>query len=167
MATSTFTFNRTHSAAFVADNIRNQLRELVKAAGLNPTRLADDWGVVGPAARHWMETGYLTGVTIEFFFAGSSRALHRWDFDISYGGSGIGDDMWVDREHIQRTIDKAGKPPAGCIYRVILTCSPGRPDFPSMVSTQFKSTDGLISRSTGTAIATHDVMAGLRYWRAA
>lgn len=167
MGTSTFTFSRTHTATFVADNIRNQLRELIKAADLDPTQLVDDWAVVGPAAKYWMETGYLTGVTIEFFYSGSGRAQHRWDFDISYSGSGVDDDMWVDRDHIQRTIAKAGKPPAGCIYRVILTCLPGRPNFPGMSSTDFKSTDGLVSRSSGTAIATQDIMAGLRYWRAA
>jgi len=167
MSTATFTFSRTHTALFVADNLRNQLRELIKAAGLDPTQLVDDWQILGGAAKYWMETGYLTGVTIEFFYPGGSRAQHRWDFDISYGGSGVDEDMWVDRDHIQRTIAKAGKPPAGCVYRIVLSCLPGRPDYPGMTPTQFKSTDGLVSRATGTAIATQDVMAGLRYWKAA
>ena len=167
MAANTFTFNRTHSATFMADNIRNQLRQLVLAAGLDPTALADDWSVVGGAAKRWMESGHLSGVTIEFFYPGGSAAQHRWDFDISYQGSGVDDDMWVDRDHLKRTIDKAGRPPAGCIYRVVLSCRPGYTEYPGMGSTDFKSTDGLVSRSTGTAIATQDLMAGLRYWRAA
>lgn len=167
MTVSTFTFARTHSAVFVADNMRNQLRELVKAAGLDPTKLIDDWKVIGAAARAWMEGGYLTGVTIEFFRPGSDRALHRWDFDIGYGGSGVDDDMWVDRDHIRRTIEKAGKPPSGCTYRVLLSTRSGRPDQPGMVRQSFKSTEGLVSRACGTAIATQDVTAGLRYWRPA
>lgn len=167
MAASTFTFGRTHSAAFVADNMRNQLSELIKAAELNPTQLADDWGVIGNAAKTWMEGGYLYGVTIEFFRPDTERALHRWDFNITYDGSGVDDDMWVDRDHVRRTIAKVGKPPAGCIYRILLSARAGRPDCPGMARCAFKSTEGLVSRASGTAIATHDVMAGLRYWKAA
>jgi hypothetical protein len=139
----------------------------VKAAGLDPTDLVDSWTVLGAAAKRWMETGDLLGVTIEFYYPNSNRAEHRWDFDISYGGSGVDDDMWVDREHLKRTIDKAGRPPAGCVYRVLLSSKPGRPHVDGIYSVPFKSTEGLISRSTGTAIATQDVMAGLRYWKAA
>jgi hypothetical protein len=167
MATTTFTFTRTHSAIFVADNVRNQLKNLILAAGLDPTKLADDWDVVGRAVRTWLESGHLTGVTIEFYQPGSSSADRRWDFDISYGGSGVDDDMWVDREHLRRTIEKVGRPSAGCTYRVVLSASVGRPHVAGMEDTSFKSTSGLIARSTGTAIATHDIMAGLRYWKAA
>jgi len=167
MSVSTFTFARTHSAVFVAENIRNQLRELVKAAGLDPTKLIDDWKTLGAAPRAWIEGGWLTGVTIEFYRPGGSRALHRWDFDIGYGGSGVDDDMWVDRDHIRRTIEKAGKPPSGCTYRVLLRTLNGRPDQPDMANASFLSTEGLVSRACGTAIATQDVMANLRYWKPA
>ena len=167
MAVSTFVFTRTHSAAFVGENLRNQLRTLILAAGLDPTRLVDDWGVLGEAVRTWLASGHLNGVTIEFFKTGSDRAELRWDFDISYSGSGVDDDMWVDREHIRRTIEKVGKPPAGCVYRVILSASAGRPYVAGMMDATYKSTAGLVGRSTGTAIATQDIMAGLKYWRAA
>lgn len=167
MATSTFTFTRTHSAIFVADNIRNQLKSLIQAAGLDPTRLVDDWDVLGRAVRTWLESGHLEGVTIEFYRPGSNVAERRWDFDISYGGSGVDDDMWVDREHLRRTIEKVGRPPSGCVYRILLGAKPGRQHVDGMVDAYYKSTSGLIARSTGTAIATHDIMAGLRYWKAA
>ena len=167
MATTTFTFTRTHTSAFVADNMRNQLRTLIQAAGLDPTQLVDDWDVLGQAVRTWLASGHLNGVTIEFYRPGSNRAERRWDFDITYGGSGVDDDMWVDRDHVRRTIEKAGSPPAGCVYRVILAASHGRTPVPGMSDTQYKSTEGLIGRSTGTAIATHDIMAGLKYWKAA
>lgn len=36
MAVSTFTYTRTHTAAFVADHIRNQLNRIIQAAGLSP-----------------------------------------------------------------------------------------------------------------------------------
>jgi hypothetical protein len=60
MAVSTFTYTRTHTAAFVADHMRNQLTRIVQAAGLSPEKLVDDWAIVGNAARTWLESGWLT-----------------------------------------------------------------------------------------------------------
>lgn len=165
MAVSTFTYTRTHTAAFVADHMRNQLTRIVQAAGLSPEKLVDDWAIVGNAARTWLESGWLTTVTIEFHKPGSRDLQLRWDFPITYAGSGVDDEMWVDRQHLQRTIDKVGRPPSGCTYTIILSTRPGRPDVPGMSSCTKRSTSGLVSRATGTAIATHDITAGLNYWR--
>lgn len=167
MAVSTFTYTRTHTATFVADHIRNQLNRIIQAAGLSPSQLLDDWTVVGPAVRTWLESSHLETVTIEFFKPGSDTLQLRWDFPIAYSGSGVDDDMWVDRDHVQRTIEKVGRPPAGCVYRIILTNRRGRPDVAGMSAATHRSTAGLVSRSTGTAIATHDLTAGLNYWRPA
>uniref|UniRef100_UPI0035C7A5DA hypothetical protein n=1 Tax=Phenylobacterium sp. TaxID=1871053 RepID=UPI0035C7A5DA len=41
----------------------------------------------------------------------------------------------------------------------------GAPDVAGMSSTTLRATDGFTSRAAGTSIATHDIMAGLRYWR--
>ena len=73
--------------------------------------------------------------------------------------------MWVDREHLQRTIAKAGRPSADCTYRILLYTRAGRPDVAGMSSCSALSTQGLVSRATGTAIATGDITAGLNYWR--
>ena len=75
--------------------------------------------------------------------------------------------MWVAREQIRRTIDKAGRPPANATYEVILYALSGRPDVPGMGPATLRSTEGLIGRTSGTAIATPDIMASLKYWRAA
>ncbi len=166
-ATYTLTYTRTHTATFVSDNIRNVVRDIIREGGLDPTKLMDDWQTVGPAIKTWLESGHLEKIVIEFYVEGSSRASARWDFPITYDGSGVDDDMWVSKEHIIRTIAKASKPPNNAVYRVVLTNKPGRPDVPGMSSTEFKSTEGMICRSAGTSIATSDVMAGLQYWRAA
>jgi len=165
MSVSTFTYTRTHTAAFVADHMRNQLVRIIQAAGLSPIALVDDWEVLGTAARTWLETGYLTGLTIEFHKPGSSKLELRWDFEIDYTGNGVDNDMWVDKDHLRRTIDKAGQPPSDCNYTILLSTRPGRPNVQGMNSASFRSTAGLVSRATGTAIATHDITAGLNYWR--
>jgi len=165
IATHTFTFNRTHTSTFVADNMRNVLRDIIRDVGLSPTDLLDDWNIIGQGIRTWLQTSHLEEVVIEFYELGSNSASARWDFPINYDGSGVSDDMWVDKEHLRRTIAKATRPSSNCKYRVVLMTKPGRPDVPGFVSTTLRSTGKLESRSTGTMIATGDIMASMRYWR--
>ena len=73
MAVSTYTYTRTHTAAFVSDHLRGQLTRIVQAAGLSPEKLVDDWEVLGLATRAWLESGHLETVTIEFYKPGSSQ----------------------------------------------------------------------------------------------
>ena len=165
MGVSTLTYARSHTSTFAADNMRNQLKRIILAANLSPQDLVDDWDVLGRAARTWLESGHLLQVVLEFFKPGSDRLELRWDFDVDYSGSGADDDMWVDREHLRRTIEKAGKPPPGCVYRVVLRHAAGAAEVVGMQSTSLRATDGFTTRATGTSIATPDIMAGLRYWK--
>lgn len=168
MITTTFVYNRTHTSVFVAENMRNLLRDLISWSGLSPTKLVDDWKVLGNAIQTWLQTGDLLEITIEFFVSGApTAACRRWDFPIAYDGSGSDDDMWVARDFVRRTLEKVGLPPPGAEYTVILLTRPGRPDVPGMMTTEYRSTAGLIARSSGTAIATPDIMASLKYWRPA
>lgn len=166
MSTFTFTYNRTHTSVFVADNMRNLLKTIIDMSNLDPEKLVDDWESLGPAVQGWLKTGDLLQITLEFFTPGSDQACARWDFPITYDGSGVEDDMWVAKDQIRRTIAKAGRPPKNASYEVILSTRPGRPDMPGMAPGGFRSTDGLIGRASGTAIATPDIMATLKYWRA-
>ncbi len=166
-ATYAITYSRTHTATFVSDNIRNVLRDIVRESGLDPAKLMDDWQTLGKAAKTWLESGHLYEVVIEFFIPGSSVASARWDIPINYDGSGDDNDMWYSKEHLLRTIAKATKPPANALYRIILRVRPGAVHVDGMGDTELKSVNGLVSRNAGTAIATPDIMAGLRYWRAA
>lgn len=167
MSTHTFTYNRTHTAIFVADNMGNLIRDIIVWSKLDPTKLVDDWKVVGEAVRTWLRTEDLLEVILEFYLPGKDEAAARWDFPVSYDGSGVGDDMWVAKELVRRTIEKSQMPPANATYRVVLTTRNGRPDVSGMGSTTLRTTTGLTGRESGTAIATPDIMASLKYWRAA
>jgi len=167
MSTHTFTYNRSHTSIFVADNMRSILRDIVSWSGLDPTKLVDDWQVVGPAVQAWLRSGHLYEISIEFFLPASGKLVGRWDFPIAYDGNGVDGDMWVAREHVRRTIEKAGRPPAPSSYEVILWAHAGRPHVDGMGQAALRSTDGMIGRLSGTAIATPDIMASLKYWRAA
>lgn len=167
MSTHVFTFNRTHTATYVADNMRNVLRDIITWSGLDPTKLVDDWGVLGTAVRTWLRSEHLIEIILEFYVPGNARMVARWDFPITYDGSGVEDDMWVAREQVRRTIDKAGRPPLSARYDIILRTRPGREDVDGMSPTTLRSTEGMVGRISGTAIATPDIMASIKYWRAA
>lgn len=167
MSTHVFTYNRSHTSIYVADNMGNLLRDIVTWSGLDPTKLVDDWQVLGRAVQAWLRSEHLYQITIEFFLPISGKLVGRWDFPIAYDGSGVDGDMWVAREHVRRTIDKAGRPPAGANYEVILWAHSGRPHVDGMGPTTHRSTAGMVDRLSGTAIATPDIMASLKYWRAA
>lgn len=167
MSTHVFTYNRSHASIFVSDNMGNLLRDIIAWSGLDPTKLVDDWQVVGNAVQTWLRSEHLYQITIEFFLPGSAKLAGRWDFPITYDGSGVDGDMWVAREHVRRTIEKAGRPPSGATYEVILWAHPGRLPVNGMGLATPRSTDGMVGRLSGTAIATPDIMASLKYWRAA
>ena len=164
--THTFTYTRTHTSIYVADNMGSLLRDLINLSGLDPSKLVNSWQTLGKAVQVWLESGHLKSITIEFFEPGSDGLLTRWDFPISYDGSGVDDDMWVDKQLVRQTIEKSPKPSANASYRVLLT-APGsdRPFVQGIEDTFFRSTEGFVSRSSGTSIATHDIMAGITYWK--
>ena len=66
-----------------------------------------------------METGDLLKFVIEFYKPGAANAAARWDFPIRYDGADI-DQIWIDTDFLQGSVAKAARPPAGCIYRVLL-----------------------------------------------
>ena len=162
----TYAYTRAHTSVYVSDKMRNLLKLLVRRHGLNPQKVVDAWSDwVDRAARTWLESGHLCGIIIEFYWPGSNNAVARWDFPIRYDGSGI-DEMWVDRSFFEDSFAKAKAPPADCSYRIVLNVRPQHPYVEGMDSTVLRSVNGLIAREVGTVIATPDIMASARYYRA-
>ena len=165
-ATNTLVYTRTESVIYVADNMRNVLRNVVRDNRLDPTKLMDLWqGPIGRGVQTWLQSGHLTCITIELFEIGSNRALARWDFPINYDGSGIDDDMWSDWDHLSRTLAKADPPPANCTYEIVLSVLPGADHVNGLRNVDFRSVDGLVGRDTGTVIATPHIRASIKYWK--
>ncbi len=165
--TSTFAFayTRTHTANFAADNMKNILRDIVLYAGLDPDKLLNNWRTTGEAIKTWLLDGDLVQIIIEFYLPHSNYVEARWDFPIDYDGNGAEEDMWVDKSHLQRTLNKSRRPPSNCEYRVIIQTHPGAVDIEGFTSTNLLSTEKLECRGSGTVIATGDIIAASRYWR--
>ena len=166
IAVSTFAYTRVHTSVYVTDKMRNLLKLLVRHHGLNPQRVVEAWtDWVERAMRTWLESGHLCGVIIEFYWPGSNNAVARWDFPVRYDGSDI-EEMWVDRPFFEDSFAKAKVPPVDCSYRIVLEVLPQYPFVEGMGHTVLRSVDGLVAREVGTVIATPDIMASARYYRA-
>ncbi len=145
--------------------MRNVLRDIIVAVGLDPVDLINSWSLNGRAARTWLQSGHLRVLVLEFYLPGSSRLEGRVDLPVSYNGSGADDDMWVDREHIRRSVGKIGKLPSSCRYGIVFQLAPGADHVDGMRDVDLRDTSRLTSRSAGSVISTPDIVAGLRYWR--
>lgn len=167
MVTATYvsTYTQTHSLTFLSDNLRNGLREVIRENGLSPDRLMQDWGTIEKGIRTWGNSRHLTKIVIEFFPTGSSELVARWDFPVDYTGSGVDDDMWLDKNYLRQLIAKAKRPSADCTYRVILSVKDGAAPVDGFSSCAFLSTGQLAARQAGTIIATGHVTAGVTYWK--
>src|SRR5476651_2500480 len=110
------TYNRTYSVVFLAENMRNALRDVIRESGLDPVELMRQWPEwIGPAVRTWLDSGHLRAIVIEFYRPGASAVSARWDFPIRYTGSGVDDDMWMDTAYLRQLILKAAKPTSDCV----------------------------------------------------
>ena len=161
----TTTYAQTHSVVFLSDNLRNTLREVIRENGLDPHKLMQDWENIERRIRAWLRSGHLTNIVIEFYRPGSTAAAARWEFPIGYTGSGVDDDMWLDKNYLRQLIAKAKRPTSDCTYRIVLSTSPEAERVDGFSECSFLSTSQLSARHAGTVIATGHMTARVTYWR--
>jgi Bacterial HORMA domain 2 len=161
----TTVYAQTHSVVFLSDNLRNTLREVIRENGLSPEKLMQDWVTIERGIHAWLRSRHLTGIVIEFFRPGTPEAAARWDFPIGYTGSGVDDDMWLDKNYLRQLIAKSKRPTSDCSYRILLSTSHGAPPVDGFSDCSFLSTGQLVPRQAGTVIATGHMTAGVTYWR--
>jgi hypothetical protein len=167
MATYTYAqiFTQTHSIVFLSDNLRNTLREVIRENGISPQKLMQDWEAIERGIHTWLQTGHLNSIVVEFFKPGASAASARWEFPIGYTGSGVDDDMWLDKAYLRQLIAKSARPTTDCTYRILLCKGVGAPKVAGFTDCAFLSTGQLAARQAGTVIATGHMTADVTYWR--
>lgn len=164
MPSYTQAYARTHSIVFMSDNLRNSLREIIRENGLDPSRLMQDWQEIQNGVRTWLDSGHLKSVIVEFFRPGSTVASARWEFPVLYTGSGVEDDMWLDKNYLRQLVAKAARPPSDCSYRIILSVRNGAPSVDGFGPCSLLSTGNLSARQAGMVIATGHLTASVTYW---
>jgi hypothetical protein len=158
-------FSQAHSIVFMSDNMRNTLREVIREYGISPGKLMQDWDTIERGIQTWLQSGHLNNIVVEFFKPGASEASARWEFPILYTGSGIDDDMWLDKNYLRQLIAKSKRPTSDCTYRIILCTDNGAPAVSGFTSCSFLRTGQMSARQAGTVIATGHMTAGATYWR--
>lgn len=167
MATQTYSqvYTQTHSITFLSDNFRNTLREVIRENGLSPDKLMQEWSVIEAGIKAWLQSKHLIEVVVEFFKPGATFASARWDFPVGYSGSGVDDDMWLDKAYLKQLIAKAARPSSDCVYRILLRTANGAPYVSGFADAAFLSTGSLAARHSGTVLATGHLTASATYWR--
>lgn len=158
-------FTQAHSIVFMSDNLLNSLRDLIRENGLSPDKLMQDRATIDSGIRTWLQSGHLKNVVVEFFKPGASVASARWEFPIGYVGSGVEDDMWLDKNYLRQLVGKSARPTGDCSYRVILCTRSGAPHVDGFSDCTFLPTGNLSARNSGTVIATGHMTASVTYWR--
>jgi hypothetical protein len=159
-------FALTHNIVFLSDNLRNTLREVIRENGISsPDKLMQDWDTIEQGIKTWLRSGHLKNVIVEFFKPGASVASARWEFPIGYVGTGVHDDMWLDKSYLRQLTAKSARPSPDCSYRVVLRTDPGEPFVLGFVDCSLLSTGSLAARQAGTVIATGHMTAAVTYWR--
>jgi len=160
------TYTRTQAVIFMSDNLRIVLRDVILEYGLSPENLLlQDWETIERGIRSWLLSGHLNAIVIEFFRPGVSLASARWDVPIRYVGSGVDDDMWLDKVYLRQLVAKSARPSWDCTYRILLCTHPGAPEVAGFLHATFLSTGQMAARQGGTVIATGHMTAGVTYWR--
>jgi hypothetical protein len=138
---------------------------VIRENGISPSKLMQDWDTIERGIQTWLRSGHLNNIVVEFFRPGATVSSARWDFPIGYAGSGVDDDMWLDKNYLRQLIAKSARPNPACTYRIILCTDVGAPHVDGFSSCSFLSTGNLAARQAGTVIATCHMTAGVTYWR--
>ena len=136
-------FSQAHSIVFLSDNLRNTLREVIRENGISPQKLVQDWETIEHGIQTWLQSRHLNNIVVEFFKPGASIASARWEFPIGYTGSGVDDDMWLDKAYLRQLIAKSKRPTTDCTYRILLCTDAGAPTVSGFTSCSFLSTGQL------------------------
>jgi hypothetical protein len=163
-ATSTVTYNSTHTVTYVTDKMLLLLKEIIREIGLDPAKLVDEWGGLEKAVSTWLRSQHLKKVTLEIFDSKTDALVCPWDLEVIYGYGGDGS-FWADTTSIRYNIAKAGVLPSQCNYRFLIHNSPGRPDVDGWGPVKARSLEGFRRYNLGATIGGNGIGTEVAYWR--
>ncbi len=163
--TGVFTYNRTQSVTYVADNILKSLKDIIRESGMDPTELVNDTEVNMRGLKTWLESEHLECITLEIYNPSTNKLITRWDIDVRYDWSSGDASFWTDTEQLKSAIKKAGVAPSTAKYGLKLHNKTGRPDVTGWSPYTYRSTDGMVRQSLGSTIEHNGLGASASYWR--
>lgn len=154
----------THAVTYVTDKLLKSLQLIVRESGLDPGKISKEWSVLEAGIRTWLQSHHLERVVLEVYDPQSTDLVGRWDFDINYEQAGDGH-LALDADQVKYTIQKSGRWPSKCDYRIVTMTKPGRADVAGWSPTTLRSTEGFTQHSIGTTIDGSDITTGTSYWK--
>lgn len=164
MTTHVGVLTSTHTITYVTDKLLKSLQLIVRESGLDPAKISEDWTVLEAGISTWLRSQDLEQLVLEVDDPGSKALVGRWDFDINYEQTGDGT-LSLDSDQIKYAIQKSGRWPSKCNYRIVATTRPGRPDVAGWSPTTLRSTDGFTQHSIGATIDGSHITTGTSYWK--
>lgn len=131
-ATSTATYTRAQTVNFLANEIWNQLRVIIRESGLDAATFVADEALYTNGIRAWLLSGHLECVFIEVYDKQTDKLIKRWDVRVKTDSSG-NTTLWADTGGIRDAVTKAGRVPSGCSYAIKIHAKPGWPDVEGFV----------------------------------
>lgn len=160
-----------HSTVHVASNMLRGVKQIVSESGLSTASLVGSWDVLENGCATWLGTRHLRALVLEVYDPSRPDGrdlVGRFDFDIDYSYYADGDgELWADPDTIAWTVRKNGSYPGSCRYRVLADTAPGRPDVDGWSRAAYRSTDGFVRQTAGTATGGGGLGAQLSYYRRA
>lgn len=163
MSTFTVAFSFAHTVTYVTDKMLHTLQGIIREIGLDPSQFADSWESNERAISAWLASKDLERVTLEVYDPATGKAAARWDMDVVYTTVGDGA-LWVDTAAVRYAIRKAGLVPASCLYDLLLTTKPGRPDVDGWGPRDLRSMAGFKRYSVGATVGGNGLTAQTCYW---
>jgi len=134
-------YTAAHTITHVTANILNQLKDIIRQIGLDPSQFTNGWAINERGVNAWLSSRHLTRITLEVYNPTSGALVTRWDIDVNYAYGGDGT-LWADKDAIKYHIQKAGLSPAGAQYRLVCTVSSGAPKVEGWNDTELRDTGG-------------------------
>jgi len=166
MSATTVSVNTyTHSVTYVVDNVLKSFKEIIRLSGLSPAKMVGEWESIQRAMTTWINSGHLSGVTLEVYDPSDNKLITRWDIDVVYGYTSGDGKFWTDTDQLAYEIKKAGCWPSLASYDIILRNKSGRPDVAGWSPCEFRSTEGLVKKSLGTTVEHSGLGGNASYYR--
>ena len=161
-ATSTSTYTRVHTAAYLADVVMGAIGDILALLAIDTSRFWDEFTQDERAIKNWIAEGSLTEVALECHRPdGAVRPV--FEFPVSYDLSGTGDARFVNsRAALARYTAKLKSVPSGTTYRLFCSFNGPHSAQEGWGPATRASTAGLRSTSFGSLAEGPHASAGMR-----
>jgi hypothetical protein len=161
---STITVSYTHSVTYVASKMLASMKDIIRDIGLNPSHLVKLWTTYEHGLTIWLSGRHVEGMILEVFDQATDKLITRWDIDVEYEPFEE-EIFWADTAEVKREIERTGRVPSSCQYRILVSTGPNAPDIPGWTRVPLRSTDGLTRNVLGATVRATGISGSTAHWR--